>query len=344
MEKCDVAIVGGGIAGLSIAKFLAEKGIPFILLEEDNQFFKKPCGEGAIRYTVGYDFYDLYDSREGVEKEIWKTAVYTKYGEIDMEMPIVMLDKEKVEKHLAEKGGRGGEIRMGERAEKIEDGIIYPQKIKPKILVGADGVFSVVRKYAGIKKPKCGMAVEGYAENISMDDEKCHVLLRGDVVKRGYAWYFPKKNRWNIGIGSEKKKYFKEGFEKFKKENNQVNEWRGAYVPLDKPCKSHWKNVILLGDAASHVYSAIGAGITPSMIIASIAADFIEKWSKNDFMDIDSSLFEREWRKRIGKYLTTSYYTKTLFFSVVKSEYLRYKLLIKMCRDTTNYYRKVLKD
>ena len=39
MEKIEVAIVGAGPAGLSVAKFLGENGIPFILIEEHTQFF-----------------------------------------------------------------------------------------------------------------------------------------------------------------------------------------------------------------------------------------------------------------------------------------------------------------
>ena len=38
MERHDVAIIGGGIAGLTLAKFLAEYGIDFVLLEEHKDF------------------------------------------------------------------------------------------------------------------------------------------------------------------------------------------------------------------------------------------------------------------------------------------------------------------
>jgi len=342
MGDYDVVIVGGGVAGLSLAKFLTEKGVPFLLIEEHTEFFKKPCGEGVISHTMGYDFQDLYGSKAGIEKEIWNTIIYTRYGKIDMEMPIIMMDKKKMEEELA-KRATGGEIRMGEKVERIEGGVLQPQGIKPHLIIGADGALSKVREYAGLKKPILGIAAEGYAKDIEMDDEKCHIILDKDVVKYGYAWYFPKKNKWNIGVGSQKKKYFKEGFERFKKKNEDVKEWRGAFVPLDKPIRAYGKNALLIGDAASHVFSAIGAGITPSMIVSKIASDFIEKWAYGNFKNMDFHAFEKEWRRRIGKYLTYSYYTKSIFFSIVKSEYIRYKLLQKMCRSTTEYYRRVMK-
>jgi len=342
MERCDIAIVGGGIAGLSMAKFLAEKGIPFILFEEHTNFFMKPCGEGIIARVLGYDFYDLYGSKEGIEKEVMETNIHTKYGILTLEMPIIMTDKKKIEAEFARQAEKQGEIRMGEKVGDIKNGTLLPQKIKPKIIVGADGIFSIVRKYIGAKTPRCGIAIRAYSNEVELDDEKCHVIRRDDVVKYGYAWFFPKRKKWNIGIGSGKKKFFKAAYQKFRQENPNAFEWKGAYIPLDMPIKSYGKNAILIGDAAAHVSAAIGEGIMPSIIIAKIASDFIEKAAKKDYK-IDLSLYEKAWKEAIGRYLKRSYYLKILFFSMIRSEYIRYKLLAKMCKEVTKYYRRIMK-
>ncbi len=343
MEKCDVAIIGGGIAGLSLAKFLAEKGIPFILFEEHTEFFKKPCGEGILLKTLGYDFYEMYGSKKGIEREVWETNIYTKYGTISLEMPLAFSDKRAVEEELAEQAKKQGEILMGEKVEKIKDGVILPQNIKPKIMVGADGVYSIVRDYIGIRKPRCGMGVETYSKEIDYDMDKCHIVLRDSLVKYGYAWYFPKKDKWNIGVGSGKRKYFQEAFKKFKAKHPEARKWRGAPVPLDKPPKPYGKNAILLGDAASHVYAAMGEGIMPSMIAANIAADFIEKASKQNFNEFDFRGFDETIKRKMGKYLKQSYNLQAFFFKVIKSEYIRHKLLEKVCREASEYYRKITK-
>lgn len=342
MEKIDIAIIGGGIAGLSLAKFLAERGIPFILFEEHTDFFMKPCGEGITQKIAGYDFFDFYDSKKGIEKEIWETIIHTKYGKISLEMPVLMTDKKAIEEELAKKAIKQGEIKMGEKVDKIVNGILYPQEIKPKLIVGADGAFSITRKYIGVKPPHLGVAVDGYAKNVDYDADNCHVILDKQVVNYGYAWFFPKKDRWNIGVGSYKIKYFKQAFPRFK-ENYKAEKWKGAYIPLDKPTKSYGKNAILIGDSAAQIYSALGAGNMSSMIIANLAAELIEKFAKRDFRNMDLSLYEKKWKKVIGKYLRYSYLTTKIFFSIVKSEYLRYKLLQKMCKDTTQYYRKLMK-
>lgn len=342
MEKIDVAIIGGGIAGLTLGKFLGEKGVPFILFEEHEEFFKKACGEGIIGYTIGYNFYDLYESKRGIEKEIWETVIHTKYGGISLEMPVIMTNKREIEEELFRQAKKYGTIKMGKKVRKIENGLLIPHAIKPKIIVGADGVFSIVRRYIDTRMPKCGMAVEGHSDSIGLDSEKCHVFISREVVEYGYAWYFPKKEVWNIGVGSSKKKHFSQAFLKFKEKNPGVK-WRGAFVPLDKPVRSYGKNAILIGDSASHVLATLGAGIMSSMIIAKIASDVIEKFARNDFKNIDLSKYEKAWKKVMGKYFRNSYYAKTFFFGFVKSEYIKHKLLEKMCRDTTNYYRKIMR-
>lgn len=338
MEKRSIVIVGGGIAGLSLAKFLAEYGIDFVLLEEHHEFFKKACGEGIITKLAGYDFFDLYESKRGIEKEIDEVCLYTKYGMLKIKMPIVTINKKIVEEEMAKQAMKGGEIMMGKRVEKIEDSMVKPQSIKAKIIVGADGVFSIVRKAIGIKKPCLGIAAQGIIKNLDMENDKLHVLIRNDIVKYGYAWFFPKKKEWNIGIGSYKMEFFKGAFKKFKEK--YTTKWRAAFIPISKPLKSYGKNMLLIGDSASHVIASVGAGIMPSMIVAKISADFIHKISKKDFKN-KLKEYENEWRKAIGKQLNNAYYFSNLFWKIIKSEKVRYYILKKVCMITTKFYEKL---
>ena len=340
IEKFSVVIIGGGIAGLSVAKFLAERGIDFLLLEEHKEFFKKPCGEGITQKITGYDFYDLYGSKKGIEKEIFETCIYTKYGEIIVEMPTLMTDKKKIEEELARKAMKQGEIRMGEKVERIENGVLFPQKIKAKLIVGADGVFSLVRNYIRGKSPECGIGVVGYTKDVEKDADKCHVIIKNGVAKYGYAWYFPKKDKWNIGIGSFKKKYFKNDFKRFKVKHESLK-WRGAYIPLDKPVKSYGKNAILIGDSASHIFANTGAGILPSMICACLATEFIEKCARKNFYDVPLYLYEKKWKKFLGKPLKHTYYMKNLLFNIGRNEYIRHKLIQKYAKELSKFYRKI---
>ena len=345
MERHDVAIIGGGIAGLTLAKFLAEYGIDFVLLEEHKDFFMKACGEGIIPYMMGYNFFDLYESRAGIEKEVDDIIIYMKYGELELYMPVLMTNKKEIESELAKQAiKKGADIRMNEKVKKIEKGknvVIMPQNIEVKLLVGADGFFSLTRKYIGIKQPRYAIAVEGLSNDINLNKNKIHVEFKKDVVKYGYSWFFPKKRAWNIGIGSFNPKEFKKNYEKFKK-NYEVDRWKAGYLPISKPLKAYGKNAILVGDAASQTNASIGAGNMTSMICANIAANVIKNFSNKNFFDIDLSEYEKALQK-IRKALSHEYNFTFIFHKVIKSEYIRYKILKKFIKETSEYYKKLEK-
>jgi len=338
MEHWEVAIIGGGIAGLSVGKFLAEKGIPFVLLEEHDKFFQKACGEGFIKNIATHEFYDLYGSKKGLYNEIWETVIHTKYGPVIVEMPIIMTNKNIVEKELARQAQLQGTIRMGEKVDKIVDGVLIPQQIKPKIIVGADGCFSLVRDYIGVHPPKLGMAAEGICSETALDPTQCHVIMKKELVKDGYAWYFPKDGLWNIGIGCQEREHFRDAFSKFKQQH-VVKKWRGSPLPINRPLKSYGKNAIIIGDAAAHVVALLGEGNMHSMVAAQIAADVIEKQLSHTFNSIDFREYHHRCMHTFGTYLRHLYYISQIFHKAIPSEYIRYKLLKHMCNATSRYYR-----
>ena len=344
MERHDVVIIGGGIAGLTLAKFLAEYGIDFVLLEEHKDFFMKACGEGIISRLMDYNFFDLYESKIGIEKRINEAIIYTKYGKLNLFIPVLMTNKKEIERELARQAiKKGADIRMNEKVKKIEKRekvIIMPQNIEAKLIVGADGLFSLTRKYIGIKQPRYAIAAETLIKEIDLDKNKIHVEFKKDVVKYGYSWFFPKKDIWNVGIGSFYMKEFKKSFEKFKKKFDV--RWKAGYVPISKPLKAYGRNAILVGDASSQVNSTVGAGNMMSMICSSIAAKVIKNFSNKNFLDIDLSDYEKE-LKKIKKALTYEYRFNIIFHKIVRNEYLQYKLLKKFVEETSKYYKKVEK-
>jgi len=346
VEKHDVVIIGGGIAGLTLSKFLAEYGIDFVLLEEHNDFFKKACGEGITRFIAGYDFFDLYESKAGIEKYIEETYIYTKYGILQLYMPVLMTSKRTIEKEIARQAmKRGADIRMNERVEKIEwNGkfILQPQNIEAKFLVGADGFFSITRKFLGKGKLRYAIAAEGLSNEIELDDEKIHVEMKKSVVKYGYSWFFPKREKWNIGIGSISMKEFKKAFNEFKKKYS-VERWKAGYIPASKPVKPYGKNAILVGDAASQTITSIGAGNMPSMICAKIAADVIKKFSSHDFRGIDTKEYGKALRP-MTKMLKQDHNLAFAMHFIIRNEYLIHKILKKYIQQASQYYKKLERE
>jgi len=344
-EAVDIVIIGGGIAGLTLAKFLAEEGVDFILFEDHTDYFQKPCGEAIYNELAGYTFYELYESKVGIERVIPDTMISTKYGEVTVEMPIVMSDKYLIEKELARQvTQKGGRIVMDSKVTSIkavgDDVVILPQNIRGRIVVGADGVNSVVRQFMGLPRPSIGIASCGLCSHVEKSPDHCHAEVKKGVIPWGFSWFFPKSNGWNIGIGTTKPRYLKRGIKGFRERFPDVGEWRTGILPISKPLRSYGKNSILVGDAAAQVLAFTGAGILSSMVCARIASEILAEESKRDFKSHDLSRYEKKWRKKLYKTFMRSHTNYvTLFRLEFVSEYSFYVFLRMACKILSSIYR-----
>jgi flavin-dependent dehydrogenase len=337
VTETDVAIVGGGIAGLTLAKFLAEEGVDFVLLEADQGFFGKACGEGITPSLAGYDFSDLYESRRGIERITDCMRIRTACGDVEFDLTNIMVDKGEVEAELARQAtARGGILRMGERVRKIapagQNLLLEPQGIEAKVVVGADGYGSIVRRHMGIEKPGYfGVAASGYWSEEPPGNE-CIVEFRKSVARNGYAWMFPRKNDWNIGIGTVRAPLFRQQLAQFRQRYPAASGWRTSVVPLELPLRSCGKNTILVGDAASQVVAVFADGILPGMICARIAAEVLVRGARNDFRDPGLSAYETAWRSVLGDIFRNGYIVHRIMMGLYFSDVLLYRFLHLMKR------------
>lgn len=331
-NKTDIVIIGGGPAGLTLAKFLAEEGVYCVLLEEDASFYGKPCGEGITESLCGYNFFELYGSKRGIERITERFVVKMTCGEVEFDLTNIMVDKREVEEELARQAlMKGADILMGEKVKGLErrDHSIFisPQNIEARIVVGADGFHSIVRKFMGIARPgHIGVASTGYWTG-EVPGDSCIAEFNRSVAEYGYAWWFPRKRDWNIGIGTVKPMLFRQQRDAFKRRYPDVRDWKTGIVPLSKPLKSYGKDTILIGDSASQVISVFADGILPSMICAKIAASVLGKISHQGFRDPDLSLYEKAWRDVLGTMFRDGYRAHRIMMGLYFSDFLLYKFM-----------------
>ncbi|MDD1677535.1 MAG: NAD(P)/FAD-dependent oxidoreductase [Methanomicrobiales archaeon] len=335
--KTDVVIVGGGTTGLTLAKFLSEEQVDFILLEADTSFFEKSCGEGITPEIGGCKFFDLYESQVGIERITDSMRIRLDYGDVEFDLSNIMVDKRAVEQELARQAiSRGGDVRTGERVRqvtRVRDQIrIEPQGIEAKVVVGADGYGSIVRRFMGVEKPRhFGVAAAGYWAEESPGNA-CIVEFKKSVAQYGYAWLFPRKNDWNIGIGSVRAPLFRQQLARFQQRYPGATGWRTAVVPLDLPVQSYGKDAILVGDAASQVVSVFADGILPGMICAREAAKVLIGLSHRNFANPDLSAYEKGWKSMMGDTFRNGYFVHRLMMGLYFSDHLLYGFMKLMKR------------
>lgn len=149
--------------------------------------------------------------------------------------------------------------------------------MKGKVIVGADGPFSIVARSVGLSPPReLAAAITCDVEGSFGDALEIYF---GSIAPGGYAWIIPKNGTANVGLGV----WHRYGgnltqlLMKFlEKKGFSTDSWTGGWVPEMGPVSRTVKdNVVLVGDAAGHVMPTNGGGVNLAMLCARIAGTVI---------------------------------------------------------------------
>ncbi len=266
MNIRDVIICGAGPAGSSLAYFLSREGFDVLLLDKAKFPRTKPCA-GAIQISLGGFFpFQL----EQIAEDKATGISFIKNGRccrVDMGRPIsYIVDRKKFDNYLLGKAVDSGAEFIEEcKVLKFEDETIYSKsgKFSGRILVGADGVGSVVRRFGGYRRIKT--LIKTISADIPFSFKK-ELTFDLSYTKGGYAWIFPKGNKVNVGWGSSSGSFSKREARFFRILNHYgfpepENIYKWVYPVFTNPESLTWRNTLLIGDAASLVNPATGGGI-----------------------------------------------------------------------------------
>jgi len=324
-------VVGAGPAGSLAARTAAENGAQVILLEEHLE-----VGQ-PVHCAEGLSLNGLKDA--GVEprppivcQEITKARVYApdmNFVELtSSDWRGFTLNRDVFDRTLSENAVRAGaELLTGTRAtgvirddntvtgvEAISDG--DQLRVKAKIVIGADGHASIVRKTAGFRRwfPDVCTCAQYRLGGLSLDEPEVNDFLLGSrIAPGGYAWIFPKSSQVaNVGLGVRRIhtappiKYLKKWVSsdpRFK--DAEIQLVNGGICPvsgnLDKTVDN---GVILCGDAAGQLIPMTGAGVHSGVEAGKMAGDTASRAvEEGDVSAVRLSEYERRfedyWGKRI---------------------------------------------
>jgi len=339
----DVAIVGAGPAGSTAALLLSKKGYNVILIEKDKFPRDKPCGGGLTKRLLNE--FKFVNNLSIIESYSYGGILHSPSLRYEIEVkrddPLVgMVSRKKFDFKLAKLAVEEGTI-LKDNKEVVDVKILKDNVkiflddgdiIKSKILIGADGVWSLIAKKTGLRKDSIDYAIciveEFKVTNDTLDkffgkSRLCHIYSQLQKID-GYAWIFPKKEHLNIGIGEfinkNKKQYkhnlselFKDYIKVLKRDNIipssiVVKNYKGGSIPIIPLEKTYSDRVVLVGDAAGFANASTGEGIYYAMKSSKIAAEVIDQALKSGNTNKDFlSKYHSIWTKDFGKDLKLLY-------------------------------------
>ena len=330
----DVIIVGAGPGGNKTAQEFAKRGMKTLVIDRKQQIGPpKRCGEGlSLRWVKICDL--ELDPRWTLQEITHTTLIAPNGKEVTIDTSKTgqsgyIIERSQWEKMEAEKAIRAGAKYMLKAMVNgliIEDEHVKGVKVhrdgqqeeyRCKIVVAADGVDSLVARYAGLKThmplSECDAGYQYEMAGVPIENPHAMELYFGkDVAPRGYVWVFPKgKDVANVGIGifgdsTKTAKFYLDRWldnhkERFK--NASITEINAGVIPVTHPVEKFYANgLLMVGDSAHMVNPIHGGGMGPAleagMMAAEVGTDAIKA---GDTSETRLKKYQDMWEAKRGK-------------------------------------------
>ena len=293
----DVIIVGGGPVGLYLAGLLQEK-LDVVVLDK-NQVYGRKADSGLYSSHLE-EFIPL--QKEWIEHEVVGARLHPPTGE-----PITVT-KSRAAAHVVDREAftvwLASQVKQAHLNTKVESIEITDQvtvktnkgTFEGKLLVGADGASSIVRKHLGVKPE---VILNGIIAITDEQNRDTHVDLYFDknYITDGFFWKIPRGQSTEYGaLGTKVNYQTLERFFIIKKYEKRAAFMNLGYFP------TAFERVILIGEAAGQVKPWSLGGIIFGFTAATLAQKVLFKaFEKQDFSQKMLEEYDRAWKKKFGK-------------------------------------------
>ncbi|MFK5890512.1 MAG: NAD(P)/FAD-dependent oxidoreductase [Flavobacteriaceae bacterium] len=339
MNIYDVVIVGGGTAGLMLARELGKFKCKTLIVDKKDNLLN--FSFNTLGSLIDLKYFDL--SEQVIAQKVDSLVFHSKHFKRTGKGQGYVLDKKKVHQELLNALDKAFiSIRTGVQIKSIEQNNnkqftsvtdAEGNQYYGKILVDASGTKGVISKKVGLIEQKTNLAtgVEYNVKYLGKPNE-AHLFI-GKTYEGGYGWIFPLKNgRAIIGFGTLDNKIVKELKPRLNKildlpvikklvikDNDNVE---GGSIPVTPVLKKFViNNLVCVGDSVSQVNPIVGEGykfIFESALMASKAIN--KSLDKNDLNYL--SEYESNWKKRFLKNYERAKRSQEKIFKYTKKDYL----------------------
>ena len=207
----DVAVIGGGPAGLSAAHAAAGAGARTLIVERAEHPRYKTCGGGL----VGASLTAVKDLSSLPARDEITTATFTLRGgreftRTDARPLLAMVMREEFDAALLDRAlDAGARVRQKAAVRAIgqEPGHAYARladgtTVTARVIIGADGSSGVTARHVGVtfEQVDLGLELEIAPSAARQRQWAGRILLDWGWIPASYGWVFPKGDRLTVGV------------------------------------------------------------------------------------------------------------------------------------------------
>jgi geranylgeranyl reductase family protein len=336
MNQYDVIVVGAGPVGGFIASAISKAGFNVTLLEEHRIIGRPVQCAGLVSNRV----FDILGKKIGVINEVKGAKVHSPSGKIldfvSRKPKAWVINRGEFDGAIAKKAVNNGcQLALGSKVtscKRQDNGIIVEvkknrnnEKIKSQLVIGTDGVGSIVARSFGFLKP--GEVISGFGAECSgnrdIDSEFVDIIVGNKIAPGFFAWVIPTGEEARIGLcTSQGKKNTYQYFLKLlshpvvkeRMGDVKIDHYITGAIPLGPMKKPYSEGIMLAGDAACQVKPLSGGGIYLGLLCGKHCADVaISALENDDVSEYGLAHYEKRIKNDVGRELKRAYALRKIY-------------------------------